>query len=196
MLVTVLLPTGEAGAAKSEARAALDNLANRIRESTGLPAGHGGADAGAPAAVGDRVTLQGLGLEGRVVALYGSEAEVDVRGKRLRARVTELHVVGGAAAPAPSRINVNVQVQARAATGTDINVIGCRVEEALDRVERFLDDMLMSEERSVRIIHGHGTGQLRRAIAELLERHPLVVRHLPAPPEQGGGGVTVAELKD
>jgi DNA mismatch repair protein MutS2 len=188
------LPTGEAGAAKADARAALNNLADRIRESAGIQAGPHDVETGA--AVGDRVTLHGLGLEGRVVAIHGSEAEIDVRGKRLRARLNELHVVGGAAVATQARISVNVQVQAREAIGTDINVIGCRVEEALDRVERFLDNMLMSEERSVRIIHGHGTGQLRRAIGELLERHPLVVRHQPAPPEHGGGGVTVAELKD
>ena len=48
----------------------------------------------------------------------------------------------------------------------------------------------------VRIIHGFGTGQLRRSIGEYLDRHPLVATHQPAPQERGGGGVTVAELKD
>ena len=190
------LPTSEAGTVKAGARAALDNLAERIRESTDSHAGPQAAETGAAAVVGDRVTLAGLGLEGRVVAIHGGEAEIDVRGKRLRARVTELHVVSGAAVATGPRGNVSVQVQAREPIGTDINVIGCRVDEALGRVERFLDDMLMSDERSVRIIHGHGTGQLRRAIGEFLQRHPLVAHHQPAPPEQGGGGVTVAELKD
>jgi len=190
------MPTSEVGTAKADARAALDQLADRIRESAGRQAGAHDVDGGAPAVVGDRVTLQGLGLEGRVVAIHGSEAEIDVRGKRLRARLIELHVVGGAVAAVASRVNVNVQVQAREAVGTDLNVIGCSVDEALGRVERFLDDQLLSDERSVRIIHGHGTGQLRRAIGEFLQRHPLVVHHQPAAPEQGGGGVTVAELKD
>ncbi|MCX6537518.1 MAG: endonuclease MutS2 [Acidobacteria bacterium] len=190
------LPTSEAGTAKAEARAALDKLAERIRESADNHAGPQAVETGAAAVVGDRVTLKGLGLEGRVVAIHGSEAEIDVRGKRLRARANELHVVAGAAVATAPRVNVSVQVQAREAIGTDINVIGCTVDEALGRVERFLDDMLMSDERSVRIIHGHGTGQLRRAIGEFLQRHPLVAHHQPAPSEQGGGGVTVAELKD
>ncbi|MEI6669033.1 MAG: Smr/MutS family protein [Acidobacteriota bacterium] len=192
------LSTSDVGAARADARAALDQLAERIRVSAGRDAGTRAVDTGAAAVVGDRVTLAGLGLEGRVVALHGIEAEIDVRGKRLRARANELHVVGGGA-PAPAaapRVSVTVQVQARGAIGTDLNVIGCRVDEALGRVERFLDDLLMSDERSVRIIHGHGTGQLRRAIGEFLQRHPLVARHQPAPPEQGGDGVTVAELKD
>jgi len=190
------LPTSEAGTAKAGAHAALDTVADRIRESTDRHAGPHAIETGAAAVVGDRVTVRGLGLEGRVVAIYGSEAEIDVLGKRLRARTAELHVVGGAAVATEPRINVSVQAQAREPIGTDINVIGCRVDEALGRVERFLDDMLMSDERSVRIIHGHGTGQLRRAIGEFLQRHPLVAHHQPAPPEQGGGGVTVAELKD
>jgi DNA mismatch repair protein MutS2 len=79
---------------------------------------------------------------------------------------------------------------------TEINVIGCSVDEALSRVERFLDDLLLTDERQVRIIHGHGTGQLRRSIGEFLARHPLVANHQPASQEHGGSGVTVAELKD
>ncbi len=48
----------------------------------------------------------------------------------------------------------------------------------------------------MRLIHGYGTGQLRRAIAEFLHDHPLVAHFASAPPEQGGGGVTVVELKE
>ena len=70
------------------------------------------------------------------------------------------------------------------------------IEEALSRVERFLDDLLLSDERQVRIIHGFGTGQMRRSIGEYLDRHPLVATHQSAPQEHGGGGFTVAELKD
>jgi DNA mismatch repair protein MutS2 len=55
---------------------------------------------------------------------------------------------------------------------------------------------MLAEQRTVRIIHGYGTGQLRRGIAEFLGRHPLVASFALAPDEQGGGGVTVVELKD
>jgi DNA mismatch repair protein MutS2 len=54
----------------------------------------------------------------------------------------------------------------------------------------------MSELRSVRLIHGYGTGQLRRAIAEFLRYHKFVQSFAAAPPEQGGGGVTIVELKE
>jgi DNA mismatch repair protein MutS2 len=70
------------------------------------------------------------------------------------------------------------------------------VDEALSRTDRFLDEALMAEMRSVRLIHGYGTGQLRRAIAELLRDHKFVESFASAPPEQGGGGVTVVTLKE
>jgi len=192
-----MMPTNDAGTARSEARAALDTLAGRLRETTDAQIGQP-APPGAPATIGDRVTMRGLGLEGRVVLIHEGDAEVDVRGKRLRARLSELVVIGGGPPKAqqPARVNVNVQMATREGSTTEINVIGCSVDEAIDRVERFLDDTLLNDERSVRIIHGHGTGQLRRAIGDLLQRHPLVAHHQPAPPEKGGGGVTVAELKD
>jgi DNA mismatch repair protein MutS2 len=188
--------TGEAGSARAQAKAALEQVAERVRDASDQAAPAAVAAEGAAARVGDRVLLRGLGVEGRVIAVQAGEADVDVRGKRLRARVAELQVVGGAAPAEPSRVNVNVTMSARDGAATEINVIGCSVEEALSRLERFLDDLLLTDERQVRIIHGFGTGQLRRAIGEFLDRHPLVATHQPAPQEHGGGGVTVAELKD
>jgi DNA mismatch repair protein MutS2 len=63
-------------------------------------------------------------------------------------------------------------------------------------VERFLDESTVSDARVLRLVHGHGTGQLRRAIAGFLKKHPLVATFGPAPREQGGEGATVVELKD
>ena len=68
--------------------------------------------------------------------------------------------------------------------------------EALTRAERFLDESLLTDQRVIRFIHGYGTGQLKRALAGFLQQHPLVARFATAPPNQGGGGVTVVELKD
>ncbi|MBE3087979.1 MAG: Smr/MutS family protein, partial [Chloroflexi bacterium] len=192
-----VVSTGEAGGARSEARSALEAAVARVRSA--------GDEASAPApaptsqlrpVVGDRVVVPGLGLEGTLAAIHDHEGEVDVQGKRLRAKLSELRVVSKAQAPAPSRVSVNVQIQPRDGAPADLNVIGCSVEEALARVERFLDGALLTELRIVRFIHGYGTGQLRRAIAQYMQSHPLVVRFESAPPEQGGGGVTVAELKD
>jgi DNA mismatch repair protein MutS2 len=112
----------------------------------------------------------------------------------MRASVRDLVVVGGQ--PAKARVTVNVELQPRETTPADLNVIGCTVDEALTRAERFLDESLLTDQRVIRFIHGYGTGQLKRALTGFLQQHPLVARFATAPPEQGGGGVTVVELKD
>ncbi|CAN5682993.1 endonuclease MutS2 [soil metagenome] len=196
-----LIPTGETGGARSEARAAIDAIGERLRTSS-PESGTAAAALPAqtrPAAAGDRVIVGALGLEGIVQNVHDGSAEVDVRGKRLRARIADLRVVTTAASVAaqPSRVRVNVDLQPRSGGAlTEINLIGNHVDEALTRLERFLDETLISETKTLRIIHGYGTGQLRRAVADFLKTHPLVASYGPAPDNQGAGGATVVELKE
>ncbi|MBI4478140.1 MAG: Smr/MutS family protein, partial [Acidobacteria bacterium] len=150
-----------------------------------------------PVVPGDRVAVQPLGLEGIVLSIHDTEVEIDIAGKRLRSHVRDVRALTNAKSSQPSPVTVNVHLGPRDELVTaDLNVIGCSVDEALARTEKFLDDSLLSDQRTLRVIHGHGTGQLRRAIASFLEAHPLVAHFSAAPPDQGGGGVTVVELKD
>jgi DNA mismatch repair protein MutS2 len=187
--------TGDTGAARGDARAAVDVVVRKFLdvETEAKPAPAPPSNGRTPA-VGDRVIVGGLGLEAVVTALHDDTADLDVRGKRMRASVRDLRVVGGA--PPAARVNVNVELRPRETTPTDLNVIGCTVDEAIARAERFLDESLLTDMRVVRLIHGYGTGQLKRALTGFLQQHPLVARFATAPPEQGGGGVTVVELKD
>src|SRR3954464_13513899 len=189
--------TGATGAARSDARAAGDSVAARLLQPAGAAAGQPARPSPAlrPAAIGDRVILGGFGLEGVVTSVHDGTAEGDVRGKRMRASVRDLQVVGSAPAPA-GKVRVNVDLQPRDAPAADLNVIGCSVDEAISRAERFLDESLLTDQRTIRVIHGYGTGQLKRALAGFFQQHPLVASIAAAPPEQGGGGVTVVELKD
>jgi DNA mismatch repair protein MutS2 len=196
-----LIPTGQSGGARAEARAAIDNIGERLRRSIdgtvqpAAPPPPDPANATVAFSVGDRVLVGALKLEGTIQAVHGREAEIDVRGKRLRSRLDDLRVVAGAADSAP-RVRVNVELQPRTGVLTELNVIGCNVDEAISRAEKFLDDAIVGEHRTLRVIHGYGTGQLRRAIAGFLQTHPLVAHFTAAPAEQGGGGVTVVELKE
>ena len=70
------------------------------------------------------------------------------------------------------------------------------MDDALVRPEKFLDDAAMTEQRTLRVIHGFGTGQLRRALAEWLKTHPFVATFTTAPSDKGGGGVTLVEMKE
>jgi DNA mismatch repair protein MutS2 len=190
------LSTGETGAARADARAAIEEVVGRLKKRPGSPGtapSHPSAPA-IPLEPGVRVAVGALGLEGVILDVQGKHAEVDVKGKRLRAALRDLRVIG-ASSPAPS-VKVSIDLQPRGGSLSELNVIGCTVDEALTRLEKFLDESTVTDQQVLRIIHGHGTGQLRRAVAEFLKEHPLVARFEAAKMEQGGGGVTVVELKD
>ena len=75
-----------------------------------------------------------------------------------------------------------------------LDIRGNRAEESIGTVDRYLDQALHGGLKSVRIIHGKGTGALRTAIHEMLRGHPLVRRYRTAPAREGGDGATVVEL--
>ncbi len=186
--------TGDTGAAKADARDAIERIVDRLKE----PAPATSAPALEPT-VGARVAVGGLGLEGTIVSIQGNQVEIDVRGKKLRAPLKGLHVLSAAGAIKPaqsSKVRVNVDLQPREGLLTELNVVGATVDQAIDRVSRFLDQTLVTDQQQVRIVHGHGTGQLRRGIATYLKDHPLVAKFYPAPREQGGDGATIVELKE
>jgi DNA mismatch repair protein MutS2 len=79
--------------------------------------------------------------------------------------------------------------------GQEINVIGCTVEEASRRVDKFLDEAALAGQSSVRIIHGYGTGALRRGLGDFLSEHPLVETIHAEAEDRGGSAITVAKLK-
>jgi len=200
------LSTGDQGSLRAHARAAVEAAASKA-----LDQGSGGGGQGSespeprvqspepvdrPARVGDHVIVPPFSLEGVVKAIEGSQAEVDVNGKRLKAPAKGLKVVGGAPAASAPSVRVQTNLAPREGSLSELNVIGLTVDQALERAERFLDDTLVTDQRTVRLIHGHGTGRLQKAIAGFLKAHPLVATFHNAPLEQGGGGVTVVELKE
>jgi len=195
------ISTGETGAVRADARAALDEVVSRLKVGAGVGQSQGPSQqAEGEIEVGSRVTVGALGLEGVVVELHGKHAEIDMRGKRLRAPLRDLRIAGSAADSAERnpvhRIRVNVDLVPRTGSLSELNVIGNTVDEALTRLEKFLDEAMTTDLRELRIVHGHGTGQLRRAIGAFLKEHPLVANISTAPQNQGGGGATIVELKD
>ena len=125
------ISTGETGAARADARSAIEQVVGRLKKgpgsSTQAPAR---AEQDAPIEPGVRVTVGALGLEGTVIDVHGKHAEIDMNGKRLRAAVRDLRVIGGSA-PASAKVKVNIDLQPRAGSLTEMNVIGCTVDEAL-----------------------------------------------------------------
>ena len=83
-----------------------------------------------------------------------------------------------------------------AVVGAELNLIGHRVEEALDESDRFLDRALLEGKQAVRIIHGFGTGTLRKALRDHLRKHPAVKSWRPGAENEGGDGATIAVLDE
>ena len=160
-----------------------------------------------PIVVGDRVRMRSFGSEGIVDKLNGEEAEVRVKSLRFREKVANLELLE--AAPVQPETGRGSRLQQRVSRGTEVhlrapddddplaelNVIGRRADEAVDATDKFLDEAFMNSMNHVRIVHGHGTGALRRAIADLLRGHPHVARFAQAPQDQGGAGATIVELR-
>jgi len=155
--------------------------------------------------VGDRVKLRSFGSVGIVDQIKAGVAEVRVKSLRFREKLENLELVE-ATTPQKTQQGRLEKLRRSAATEThlsaaedkvqsELNVIGQTTDEAVDAVDKFLDEASLASLSKVRIIHGHGTGALRRAIGALLDGHPHVSRFLPAPPDQGGAGATLVELR-
>jgi DNA mismatch repair protein MutS2 len=149
----------------------------------------------APAEIseGMPVRLRSLGRDGIVRRkLAGDLFEVEVGLMRMRAAARDL--IPTASAPVVTR-NVRVVLEESPAAATEINVIGCTAEDACARVDKFLDTAVLQMIPRVRVIHGHGKGILRKALAEMFASHPHVARHFAAEQREGGSGATILELK-
>ncbi|MDX6289242.1 MAG: mismatch repair protein MutS2 [Blastocatellia bacterium] len=172
--------------------------------------------------VGDRVRLLSFGSIGIVDRIKDDEAEVRVGSLHLREKLQNLEPAeevserqdrgtgptvreGSESDKTRSRLRraaqtTEVHLRGKAtdsdmATSAELKLIGKQTDEAVDLVDKFLDEAFLNGLTELRIIHGHGTGALRRAVADLLTGHPHVARFKPASQDKGGTGATIVELK-
>jgi len=143
---------------------------------------------------GTPVRVLSMGVTGTVTAVKDGDVEVLVGNIKLLRPEEDLEVV----AREPIRLpkNVHVQIASRQLETNEINLVGRKVDEALELTDKFLDDAFLAQMTQVRIVHGSGTGALRQAISAFLSGHPHVARFESAPQNQGGRGVTVVTLRD
>jgi DNA mismatch repair protein MutS2 len=127
---------------------------------------------------------------------------IDKKHERLRINAGSLEMdvpFSGASAPRddgqPAKSGSRKVLRDPATSPTELNLIGCRVDEAEARVERFIDTAILNGLREVRIIHGRGTGALMRSVREQLSRNPQIENFRQGEPFEGGDGVTVALLQ-
>ena len=93
------------------------------------------------------------------------------------------------------KLRESVRMPEKTDVPEELMLIGKTTDEGRDLVEKYLDDAFLAGRRTVRLVHGKGTGVLRKAVHELLAVHPLVESFRPGNPNEGGGGATVVDLK-
>jgi len=158
-----------------------------------------------PLKIGDRVRVASLNMEGVITAISELDAEVQVGNLRIRARLAELEhprslveePEWGTSKKALSKkteTSPSPPTPFRASPGMEIDLRGQRAEDAVETLDRYLENAFLAGMPFVRIIHGKGTGKLRQVIRQSLTDSPHVSHFEPGADNEGGDGVTIAHL--
>ena len=145
---------------------------------------------------GDRVRMPKIKQAGTVLFVHKDALEIDTGGIKLRVPSREAVPVDDAAAPGRTvGSGWHADLEEREGIPDRIDLLGMRVAEAVETLDRFLDRAGLQGFHQVAIIHGLGTGALKEAVTAFLKGHALVASIRPGEPAEGGAGVTIAELK-
>jgi len=162
----------------------------KVKEVAELSSGKGGPKS---LKKGDRVVVKPLGHEGEVLEDWeeekGRDISLQVLGKRMLLPPSQVELLSSP----KKKSRVSVQLATKNLL-PELNLIGLTVEEAVAKTDKFLDSAFLAHLKEVRIIHGLGTGRLKRAITQFLQDQPYVLSFRPGRPEEGGNGVTVVTL--
>jgi DNA mismatch repair protein MutS2 len=158
--------------------------------------------------LGDTVWVPSLNTDGEITEITEDEVEVQVGRLRVRAKLNEVERLNRSErrqkarekqkaswrAPAKRPVNPEKVKERPPSPGLELDLRGSRVDDAMPQVESYLDAAYMAGLPFVRIIHGKGTGVLRKAIRDHLALNPLVAKHGSGSSQEGGDGVTVVHL--
>jgi DNA mismatch repair protein MutS2 len=180
----------------------IEDQVQELEEQVGTPVERQAPDVApvhGPVRLGSKVKLRTLGNEGVVTALSEDEAEVQIGVLRIRARLSELVLKNGEPV-ADGRTQgsdgaVALATRRHESPGLELDLRGQRSEDALDILDGYLERAYLAKLPWVRIIHGKGTGKLRKVVREALSQHPHVSSFEGGKRTEGGDGVTVAKLR-
>ena len=150
--------------------------------------------------LGDTVRVLSLNLQGTVSSLPDARGSLFVQMGILRSQVklSDLELVEEAVITSKQfqkSSTGKIKMSKSASVSTEINLIGMTVDEALAHLDKYLDDAYLAHLPSVRIVHGKGTGALRKAVQGLLKRNKYVKSYRLGEFGEGDAGVTIATFK-
>ena len=171
---------------------------DRLRPSLSSSVRKKGADDPHSLKIGDQVEILSLGQNGILVAGPDSSGEVQVQMGilKIHSNVQDLCRIEEKEEEDEKKIPLGTLFSQKAKTiSPELDLRGERYSEAMDRVDKYLDDALIAGLNQVRIIHGKGTGALKKGVSDLLQRDRRVRSYSLADPKEGGAGVTLVNLK-
>jgi len=184
------------GVAKQLAREKIRGLKERVDEAYPALVENAENVARPHVSLGDIVRLCATGSTGKVRALHGRKMiTVEVNGKSLRVALSAIELIESPLNSESPHVVITHELNARARVfSSELYVRGMRLQDALEKVDKYLDDAIVLGVRNLRIVHGKGEGILSGAITRLLEDSLLVASYGAARPEEGGWGVTMVEM--
>lgn len=144
--------------------------------------------------VDDYVSVPSLNINGKVTRIQNNKAYINSdMGMSFSVEISKLHKIEK---PTSNKIyKSNIDNQIKSNVGLSINIIGQHVDEALKNVEKYLDDCRLKNLKQVKIIHGLGSGALRKAVQDYLKKCNFVASFKSGDQFDGGFGVTQVNLK-
>jgi DNA mismatch repair protein MutS2 len=180
------------GQAREELNAAVVQTISDSQSDLGVSHGQAAPVTPEQLQVGAKIRVRGFSKPVILRRIDGRNADIEAGPLRMKIGTDE---IVGVEAPAARGVATTTSPSARASAPSEINVIGQTVEQATEQVDKFLDDAALAHLPIVRIVHGHGTGALRKGLAEFLRSHPLVAAHSAEAEERGGKAITIVELR-
>ncbi|TSA05947.1 MAG: endonuclease MutS2 [Deltaproteobacteria bacterium] len=144
---------------------------------------------------GDTVFVRSVGYDATVMRVDRSHKRVRVKAGKMEWEVPVSDIVTKRGKVPTTKVRTEKREGREEMAPEALKLIGLRVDEALSRLEPFLNHASLAERKEVTIIHGMGTGILRKAVREYLTGHPLVEQFRSGELSEGGDGVTIATLK-
>jgi DNA mismatch repair protein MutS2 len=177
--------------ASREMGAMVSRAVERVAQLTPGTGGQEHPETREPLRVGDQVEFGDI--RGELIGLDESRAVVGRGGLRIEVAPERLRRVATKSGRAAPKVTISAGV-AEADAGAELNLIGMRTADALRKLEEFLDQAYLMNRIEVRVVHGIGSGALKKAVHEYLSNSPYCARFHQAEPHHGGAGATVVEL--
>lgn len=148
--------------------------------------------------VNDRVRILSLSVTGLVKSIneLKGTCEIDLGGMYSKVPLTDLELISHEADTTAVKVDSFDRILIRkSGVKLEVNLIGLTRQEAIEKLDKYLDDVLLANYKQVRIIHGFGTGALKEAVANYLSKRSFVKSFRPGGENEGGLGATVVYLK-